>query len=160
MGIIKHHLRSKNIPNYRILYFQIMKIRKVNLTDKDEWARMRNTLWPSSIKEHLEDIEKYFSNFEINTVEVFVLTRSGGKLCGFIELNVRNYAEGSSSTKVPYVEGWYIDPEPSGQGHGKQSMNAAESWAMENGFHELASDAEIENSGSIAAHKALGFKEF
>ena len=76
-----------------------MKIRKVNVTEKDEWARMRNTLWPSSIKEHLEDIEKYFSNFEINTVEVFVLTRSGGKLCGFIELNVRNYAEGSSSQK-------------------------------------------------------------
>ncbi len=136
-----------------------MNIRIVNLTDKNEWARMRNSLWPASLKEHLEEIEKYFANFEIDIVEVFVLERSSGKLGGFIELNVRNYAEGSSSTKIPYVEGWYINPDIRGKGHGKQLMNTAEAWAIENGFRELASDAEIENSGSIAAHKALGFKE-
>lgn len=136
-----------------------MKIRKVNLSDKQEWDRMRNALWPSSTNEHLEEIEKYLSKGEIDIVEVFVVEKSNFKLGGFLELNVRNYAEGSSSTKVPYVEGWYIDPELRGKGHGKQLINAAEAWAIENGFNELASDAEIGNLTSIAAHKALGFNE-
>ncbi len=82
-----------------------MNISKVNLPDRDEWARMRNSLWTCSLKEHLEDIDKYFSKEEIDIVEVFVLERSSGKLAGFIELNVRNYAEDSDSVKIPYVEG-------------------------------------------------------
>ena len=35
----------------------------------------------------------------------------------------------------------------------------AEEWAINNGFNELASDAELENLSSLAAHKALGFQE-
>ena len=62
-----------------------MNIRKVNLTDKQEWARMRNALWPSSTNEHLDDIEKYLSKGEIDIVEVFVVERSNGKQGGFIE---------------------------------------------------------------------------
>lgn len=137
-----------------------MNVRKVNSTDKDEWARMRNSLWPSSLEEHLEDIDNYFSKEgEIDIVDVFVLEKSKGKLGGFIEINIRNYAEGSEAVKVPYVEGWYIDADIRGIGYGKQLIKTAEKWAIENGFDELASDAELENSGSIAAHKALGFKE-
>ncbi len=136
-----------------------MNIRKATLTDRDEWARMRNSLWPDSLKEHLAEIDRYFSKAEIDIVQIFVLERSSGKLGGFIELNVRNYAAGSNSAKVPYVEGWYIDADIRGNGHGKQLIKKAERWALENGFDELASDAKTENSGSIAAHKALGFKE-
>ena len=136
-----------------------MNIRKVNLTDKSEWARMRNSLWPGSLKEHLEEIDKYFSNDEICIVEVFVLESSIGKLGGFIEVNIRNYAEGSKSTKVPYIEGWYIDKDLRGGGHGKQLIKQAEKWVIDHGFHELASDCELENANSINAHKALGFKE-
>ena len=136
-----------------------MNVRKVNSSDKNEWARMRNSLWPCSLKEHLDDIGKYFSKDEIDIVDVFVLERSNNKLGGFIELNVRNYAEGSKSIKVPYVEGWYVDIDLRGCGHGEQLIKAAEMWAIENGFGELASDAELENSDSIAAHKALGFEE-
>lgn len=61
--------------------------------------------------------------------------------------------------KIPYVEGWYLDTGLRSSGYGKQLMAAAETWAKENGFDELAGDAELEDSGGIAAHKALGFKE-
>ena len=142
-----------------IRFSQDMNVRRVNSRDKNEWARMRNSLWPGSVKEHLDEIGKYFSKGALDIVEVFVLERSNGKLGGFIELNVRNYAEGSRSTTVPYVEGWYVDRDLRGRGYGKQLMKAAEMWALENGFDELASDAEIENSASITAHKALGFEE-
>lgn len=136
-----------------------MKIRKADLRDKSEWLRMRNALWSGSFEEHLEDITNYFLNKKIGVVEAFVLERNNGKLGGFIELNLRNYAEGSKSFKVPYVEGWYVDLDLRNCGYGKQLIQIAENWAIENGFNELASDAEIENFDSIAAHKALGFKE-
>lgn len=136
-----------------------MKIRKINLTDRDEWARMRNSLWSDSLEEHLKYIDKYFSQQEVDILEVFVLERSNGKLGGFIELNIRNYAEGTESGKVPYVEGWYIDSDMRGKGYGKKLIDHAQIWAIENGFDELASDAETENLISIAAHKALGFEE-
>ena len=38
-------------------------------------------------------------------------------------------------------------------------MKAAEQWAQEKGFSELASDTETSNLKSIAIHKQLGFEE-
>lgn len=136
-----------------------MKVRKVNFNDRQEWTRMRNLLWNSSEEEHLEEIEQYFANNSTNIVNVLVLDRNNGKLGGFIELNIRNYAEGSELGAIPYIEGWYIDSDIRNTGYGRQLIAIAEDWAIENGFNELASDAELENLTSIAAHKALGFQE-
>jgi aminoglycoside 6'-N-acetyltransferase I len=139
--------------------FHKMNVRQANPSDKNEWGRMRNSLWPGSVQEHLDDIDKYVSNAVIDIVEVFVLERGNRALGGFIELNVRNYAEGSQSTRVPYVEGWYVDSDLRGRGYGKRLVQAAERWAIENGFDELASDAELGNPDGIAAHQAVGFEE-
>jgi aminoglycoside 6'-N-acetyltransferase I len=38
-------------------------------------------------------------------------------------------------------------------------VEAAEARARAMGHHEIASDAELENAGSIAAHLALGYEE-
>jgi len=38
-------------------------------------------------------------------------------------------------------------------------VQAASRWALRRGFTELASDTTLDNSESIAAHKALGFAE-
>jgi len=136
-----------------------MKLRRVDSSDREEWARMRESLWPGSSKEHLDEIDRYLSNERRGLVEIFVLDKDGGGLGGFIELNLRNWAEGSLADQVPYIEGWYVDPDLRGYGHGKELVKAAERWAIENGFDELASDTELENIGSIAAHEALGFEE-
>jgi aminoglycoside 6'-N-acetyltransferase I len=42
-----------------------------------------------------------------------------GKVIGFIELSIRNYAEGSRKPEVPYIEAWCIHPEFYGKGYGK-----------------------------------------
>ena len=136
-----------------------MNIRKVNLNDRNEWARMRQSLWNSSLEQHLDEIDLYFADNSQNIVNVLVLDRNNGKLGGFIELNIRNYAEGSNSGQVPYVEGWYVDRDLRNQGYGRELIAMAEKWAVQNGFDELASDAESENFSSIAIHKALGFQE-
>ena len=120
---------------------------------------MRRSLWPDSSDDHLQEINKFFSNDSKDVVEALVLERTGNKLGGFIEINVRNYAEGSNSKNVPHIEGWYIDEGIRNCGHGKALMDAAEKWAIANGFNELASDSGLENIHGIAVHKALGFTE-
>lgn len=135
-----------------------MNIRRASKNDRPHWARMRNTLWPDSIDVHTVEIENYFSN-KSNDVQECFLIDEGEVPVGFIELNIRNYAEGSTSSQIPYVEGWFVDKSHRGRGFGKALMSRAETWATESGYSELASDAEIKNTASIAAHTKLGFQE-
>lgn len=136
-----------------------MEIRAATPADVMEWARLRNELWPDSIDVHLADITPFFSGAAHGIQEVFIIDGPHGRLGGFIELNIRGYAEGSAADQVPYIEGWFVAEELRGQGWGRRLVDAAEQWAQAQGFTELASDAELDNAGSIAAHEALGFEE-
>lgn len=92
---------------------------------------------------------------------VLVIDRDGvdAKLGGFIELSVRSRVDGSLRARVGYVDGWFVDPDLRGRTWGRQLMRAAEAWTAARGPDELASDAEIDNPASLAAHAALGFRE-
>jgi aminoglycoside 6'-N-acetyltransferase I len=77
---------------------------------------------------------------------------------GFLELSLRSdYVPGAHLRPTAYIEGWYVLPDLRGQGIGAMMMSAAESWCAQNGFAELASDAESDNEAGLAAHKHLGF---
>jgi aminoglycoside 6'-N-acetyltransferase I len=89
---------------------------------------------------------------------VFVCERPEGKLAGFLELSVRNFAEECAGA-TPYVESWYVDADVRQQGIGRALMQAAEEWARTHGYPEMASDAVLENEVSHRAHKAAGFTE-
>ncbi|MEW8525625.1 MAG: GNAT family N-acetyltransferase [Candidatus Thiodiazotropha endolucinida] len=136
-----------------------MKIRTAKSRDQKAWAEMRSQLWPDSADGHMGEIEEYFSGKSIDIVEAFVVEEEGGALVGFIELNIRNFAEGSRSPRLPYVEAWFVRADYCGKGYGTALMRHAEKWAIERGYQELASDTEIENTTSIAIHKQLGFIE-
>lgn len=136
-----------------------MTIRPVIDGDLWLWAEMRGELWPGSIETLRDEIEAYFTGHSVDIVEAFMAEDAGGTVVGFMELNIRNFAEGSRSPRLPYVEAWYVKPEYRGQGYGRAMMQRAEQWAREKGFQELASDTEFDNEVSIAAHKHLGFKE-
>ena len=92
---------------------------------------------------------------------VLVLDRDDGAptLGGFITLAMRPWAEGCTSTPCAYIEGWWVAADLRGCGHGRALVAAAESWARAQGSRELASDALVTNTASIAAHRALGFEE-
>ncbi len=126
--------------------------------DITHWARMRDALWPDSAATNTQEIEQYFSG-QSNHIQECFLAIADETPVGFIELNIRSYAEGSDQAEVPYIEGWFIDEAYRGRGLGKNLMGAAEAWAKAKGFAELASDAELDNTGSISAHKKLGFTE-
>lgn len=133
-------------------------IRTATVADTAAWSAMRTALWPDTDDDHRAEIRAYFSGTSTDIVEVYVVEVEA-ELVGFMELNIRNFAEGSRSPRLPYVEAWYICPEHQNQGYGRQLMLRAEEWAVAQGYTELASDTEIDNERSIALHKALGFTE-
>jgi aminoglycoside 6'-N-acetyltransferase I len=131
-----------------------VNIRMVQNTDKRDYLRMRLALWPD--EEHEEELEAFF---EQPTWTTFVAERPDGKLCGFLELGQRNYAEGCETSPVAFIEGWYVNPDVQRQGIGRKLVEVAEVWAREHGFTEMGSDALIENETSLKAHTALGYQE-
>ena len=52
-----------------------------------------------------------------------------------------------------------MDPEWQRRGIGRALVEAAEAWARAAGHTEFASDVEIDNTGSLVAHAALGYRE-
>jgi len=134
-----------------------MKIRKIVANDREAWVRMRNALWPGSPSDHDFETKRYFAD-ALDLPYVFV-AEDDGRLVGFLELDLRKYAPGCSSSPVPFIEGWYVEPEVQGRGVGRALVEAAEASARAAGHEEIASDAEIDNAGSIAAHNALGYEE-
>ncbi len=136
-----------------------MRIREAQPKDIDRWATLRCSLWPSSKADDIAEIEEYFSGTSVDIDKVFILAAEDEALAGFIEINVRNYAEGSRSPQIPYIEAWYIEENYRARGFGKKLLQAAEKWALAKGYDELASDTTIDNLKSIEIHKKLGFKE-
>jgi len=90
---------------------------------------------------------------------VLVADGPDGKLAGFLEASIRPFVEDCESENVGYLEGWYVDPEHRRRGLGRKLVGAAESWARSRGCTEMASDAELGNDMSLAAHTQLGYEE-
>lgn len=139
-----------------------MNPRTVTRADRSEWLRMLLALHPESGPEdHVGAIDAFLGSLphgELQPAVVFVVERDDGALCGFLELSIRNYAEDCTGD-TPYVESWYVDEDVRGTGIGRLLVEAAEVWARERGYRELASDALLSNTVSHAAHAAVGFRE-
>jgi aminoglycoside 6'-N-acetyltransferase I len=136
-----------------------LAIREAAASDLSEWARMRRRLWPEETErgEHEREIGAYFA--DRGNAITFVAERVRGGLAGFIEIDLRSYAEGCLSRPVPYIEGWYVDEDVRRLGIGEALVRRAEAWARAAGFREMASDVEPENDASLRAHRALGYEE-
>jgi aminoglycoside 6'-N-acetyltransferase I len=120
---------------------------------------MRLALWPGAESEHAPYIDRYLAGDTSRISQVYLLVDDGDQPIGFVELFLRNYAEGSDEPLVPYVEGWFIDVAWRRKGGGRLLIERACQWARELGYAELASDALADNQASIRAHKDLGFRE-
>lgn len=136
-----------------------MLIRPVEPTDSAAWERMRQALWPSADGEHAAEITSFFEGDRSNPAEVLLAVDESGQAVGFVELSIRDYAEGCSSGRVAYLEGWYVEPGMRRRGIGSALVRAAEEWGRSRGCSEMGSDTEIENTISAAAHQSLGFTE-
>ena len=133
-----------------------MIIRPLAPADHAEWLRMRVQLWPDSASDPPELLREYSDGSPDKAV--LVAPREGGGLRGFIELSLREYADGCDSSPVGYIEGW-VDADSRGAGVGRALVAAGEAWARALGCVEMASDTEIDNVASQRAHAALGYRE-
>ncbi len=136
-----------------------MKIRPVDPLDKAEWLRMRLSFWPESGQaKHEVEIDRFFSGTATPAI-ILVAERENGRLGGLLEAGTRPYAEGCSSSAVGYIEGWWVDQDLRRSGVGALLVSAAEAWARSLGLTEMASDTDLANNQSRAAHQALGYNE-
>jgi aminoglycoside 6'-N-acetyltransferase I len=139
-----------------------VKIRSVEPRDRAEWLRLLLALYENTHEsDHLPGIDAFFCHGDSRSLlpsAVFVAERPDARLAGVLELAVREYAEGCEGA-TPYVESWFVDPDVRRLGVGRALLAAAERWAHDHRYEELASDALIDNIASQRAHAAVGFEE-
>jgi aminoglycoside 6'-N-acetyltransferase I len=133
-------------------------VRRFDPTDEMEWRRLRHALWPYTTDvDHARDLREYAES--PHTHVILVAARPGGGLAGCAEVRLRSHADECFTSPVAFLEGWYVDVDVRRRGVGRSLVAAAEAWARERGCREFGSDAHVENTGSRAAHRALGFEE-
>ena len=139
-----------NTPEYAI--------RPLRETDFREWLRLRRLLWDeTSEKEHRAEMLGIYEHQESQLVVVAEIRH--GALAGFLEASIRPFVEDCHSDHVGYLEGWFVEEKYRQNGIGGKLVRAAEEWARLRGCTEMASDAEIGNETSLAAHLKLGYQE-
>jgi aminoglycoside 6'-N-acetyltransferase I len=130
-----------------------MQVRRYQPGDRRQYQRMREALWPDCSD---ADNDVWFARRDAAT---FLALRDDASPCGFVEVGSRPYAEGCASSPVGYIEGWWVDPDMRKHGVGRGLLAAAETWAREMGYTEMASDALLDNRVSHAAHGRCGYTE-
>ena len=135
-----------------------MEVRPVRPADAPSWERLRQELWPAPAGEHAREVAAFFAGDRLDPLEAF-LAIEDGEVAGFAEVSIRSHAEGCRPGRIAYLEGWFVGQEWRGRGVGAALLRAVEDWGRAQGCQELASDTEIDNGGSAAAHCALGFQE-
>ncbi|HSX64555.1 MAG TPA: aminoglycoside 6'-N-acetyltransferase [Pseudoxanthomonas sp.] len=132
-------------------------IRPGTVEDRAQWAALRCALWPDEDHAQLAaDIEDMLAQGAVG----FLAFDGEGNAIGFAEAALRHdYVNGTDSSPVGFLEGWYVAPQWRGKGLGRALVAAVEDWVRGQGCSEFASDALIDNVGSLAAHAACGFEE-
>lgn len=137
-----------------------MKIREIQEADVLKWHELRLLLWPDQDDDNeLQDDSYAFFQKNTSRQQVFLAENEQGEIIGFIETNIRQYAEGCETDNVGFIEGWFVLPEYRQRNIGKKLVKTAEKWAKQQGCTEMASDTLIDNNLGIEAHKKLGFEE-
>ena len=134
-----------------------MEARRYRDADWGEWLRMSIALFPHETSENLAAGMRDFR--ARNDAEVFVVARSDESLSGFVEVGSRLYADGCDSSPVGYIEAWFVDEDIRRLGLGRALLDAAEGWARQRGYTEMASDALLDNIVSHRAHERAGYAE-
>ncbi len=137
-------------PNYAV--------RPLRESDLNEWFRLRKLLWDENEDEdHKAEMLDILGHADSQLV--LVADSGNGSLIGFLEASIRPFVEDCVSDHVGYLEGWYVEPELRRNGIGSELVRFAERWAKQKGCIEMASDAEVGNDSSLAAHTRLGYEE-
>jgi hypothetical protein len=118
-----------------------VRIRRVAAADRSAWLRMRYALWPAERGEHghEREIAAFLAGESARLAAVLVAEARGVGPVGFLELRVRDDADGSGARAAPHVDGWYVEAEYRRHRIGARLLAAGRRWAHAAGYAELAS---------------------
>ena len=136
-----------------------MNVREATPADRAPLARMRAVLWPDPETDHEAELADFFEASPDAREQAAFVVEHEGRLVAFAEVSIRNYAEGCETTRVGYLEGWFVEATYRRGGVGRSLVQAVEDWARARGCNEFASDAEADNETSRRAHLACGFED-
>jgi aminoglycoside 6'-N-acetyltransferase I len=132
-------------------------VRRCTPADIADWARLRHALWPGgSVEEHAAEIAAALPD---DALRGWLAFDPEARAIGFAELSIRHYANGSTRSPVPFLEGIWIEPAHRRHGIGRRLIDHLSASCAAEGFVELCSDAEIANLASHHAHERWGFVE-
>ncbi|WP_065868036.1 MULTISPECIES: aminoglycoside 6'-N-acetyltransferase [Stenotrophomonas] len=130
-------------------------IRRALASDWSAWAQLRRGLW-ADCETDLAELQQLLEE-DGGTV---LLAFAQGQPVGLAEASLRHdYVNGTSSSPVGFLEGWYVIESQRGLGIGRALVAEVARWARAQGCSELASDTALDNTHAQAAHKASGFVE-
>lgn len=134
------------------------RVRIARVDDAPAWSGLRAALWPDEMARHASDIADILEHPE--RAIAFLAFDDVGAAVGFAEASLRSdYANGTDSSPVGFLEGLYVVPEQQRRGIGRALVAAVEQWTRALGCSELASDTLLDNANGHAAHAAYGFEE-
>lgn len=135
------------------------RVRAATAADLAAWAQLRHALWPQATAQaHAAELPELLA--QLQRCVALLIEDGDGRVQGFAEASLRHdYVNGTESSPVGFLEGWYVAPESRGQGYGRALIAEVEAWTRAQGCSELASDALLDNCDSHAAHAACGFAE-
>lgn len=150
-------LKHGNVLESRLMAETNFAVRPLRESDLNEWFRLRKLLWDENADDdHRAEMLDILGHADSQLV--LVADSGNGKLVGFLEASIRPFVEDCVTDHVGYLEGWFVEPEHRVLGIGRELVKAAEHWAKQKGCTEMASDAEIGNEKSLAAHTKLGYQ--
>ena len=130
-------------------------IRQATRQDAGAAAALALQLWPEN------DLPALTAEMEeiIQDGAIF-LAEEDGVAIGFAQCQLRHdYAEGTETSPVGYLEGVYVQAAHRRRGVARALLAACEQWARAQGCREFASDCELTNAQSLLFHLNMGFIE-
>lgn len=135
-----------------------MHIRSTTDTSDNDWLILRAEFFPEDFSgEHQQFLHGLSSS---GSFTAFIATDETDIPMGFAEVAIRNdYVNGCKHRPALFLEGIFVRPEHRAKGIAHALCAAAAEFGAKQGCKEFASDVEIDDANSLAAHAALGFAE-
>ena len=126
-----------------------MIVRPATAADHPGWSAMRRRLWP--------DCEP--AELEREPPLIGLVAEADGRLVGFAEASVRDYAEGAPAGPAAYLEGIWVEPAWRRRGVARALIAYTEAEARRRGRDRLRIQVRIPLIDNQLLFKSCGFVE-